>query len=568
MAKKVVTIEVNNDNIKICEISYTKSKSRVNKSIIIDTPEETVEDGTIKINTNPLNKIAEAIQNAMSVAKIRTKKIIFTISSTRIANREVIIPYIKDKMIMSVIISNLSEYFPVNIEEYKFSYSILEKNTKTQEKNIRLLVFAAPIIMIESYYKLAARLKLDVLDIDYVGNSIFQILKRQNNEGNCLYIHANWSSTLITLMNKHTLLLQRMIPYGIDGLVTTVVDSPAFDSNSKEAVIDLLKTRSIINPHFGQNEPEILNYDDDLMSEVAATSDTLIQSKAQREKKARVEITDSLFYLISNISRVIDYYVSKNPESKIETIYVAGESAEFKGIGELLKNELGIEVKPVKLQNVILKKRVKKTNIHPLEILANVGVAISPIKFVSTDILIKKKSKNELLSAIRILILCIIASAVLVVVPIFYYNQSVLERDSIKRSLSQLEDIDGLINEYNIVEESYKQIQEIYKITNTDNEQFITFVTDLEKILASINSGKIEFLNASLSDGIVTMQGISDSRTSIRSLIIYLKSLNYVENVEVSQITEEVDEENVSTYSFPIICKIVKIEEGGENNEQ
>ena len=47
---------------------------------------------------------------------------------------------------------NASEYFPINIDDYVLSYTVLEtKNTK-EEKKTRVLIYAAPEHMVKGYY--------------------------------------------------------------------------------------------------------------------------------------------------------------------------------------------------------------------------------------------------------------------------------------------------------------------------------------------------------------------------------------------------------------------------------
>ena len=50
--------------------------------------------------------------------------------------------------------------------------------------------------------------------------------------------------------------------------------------------------------------------------------------------------------LISNISRITDYYVSRN-NTPIEKIYIIGNATTIRGFNKLLTNEFNMEVIPI-----------------------------------------------------------------------------------------------------------------------------------------------------------------------------------------------------------------------------
>lgn len=70
---------------------------------------------------------------------------------------------------------------------------------------------------------------------------------------------------------------------------------------------------------------------------------------------ARAEVTESLRYMIGNISRIMDYYISRHTDATFETIDCCGLGAQVQGLMELLTNELGQPVKVLeKVENFAL----------------------------------------------------------------------------------------------------------------------------------------------------------------------------------------------------------------------
>ena len=127
MAKKVLSIAIENDCTKICELSYKKNYSnkgiRVYKSISFPTPPNTIEDGYIK----DMPAFGEELKNRLKANRMKSTKAVFSITSSKIANREVILPPVREKKIMEIIRNGASEYFPIEIKDYILSYKILEK---------------------------------------------------------------------------------------------------------------------------------------------------------------------------------------------------------------------------------------------------------------------------------------------------------------------------------------------------------------------------------------------------------------------------------------------------------
>lgn len=142
----------------------------------------------------------------------------------------------KDK-IKSVIDANCAEYFPINTEEYVFSYSILEHFVQEGRKQMRLMVVAAPGDIIESYYTLADRLGMKLECIDYAGNSTLQLIRQQVENAPNIVIQVNKATTVVSILKNGILQMQRTIPYGKNVLLNAVMDEKQVDESTAEGII-------------------------------------------------------------------------------------------------------------------------------------------------------------------------------------------------------------------------------------------------------------------------------------------------------------------------------------------
>ena len=136
MAYKVISVAIGNDITKVCEISYKKnnknSKIRVFKSITFPTPENTIEDGYIRQK----EEFALQLKLQLKAAKISTKKVIFSMVSSKIANREVIVPLVNEQKVKNIIEMGAKDYFPIDIKDYILSYVILEKKSSDRMERL------------------------------------------------------------------------------------------------------------------------------------------------------------------------------------------------------------------------------------------------------------------------------------------------------------------------------------------------------------------------------------------------------------------------------------------------
>lgn len=145
MFNKVVSIEFGLLKTKICEVDFNKRAPHIYRCISFDTPEGSYDDGYLK----NIDALATIIRDKIKEADIRSKRLVFSLMSSKIANREVIIPLVKKEHIQEVVMANVEEYFPMNISEHSITYSILEKINLEKEKKLRLQVLATPDKMVQ-----------------------------------------------------------------------------------------------------------------------------------------------------------------------------------------------------------------------------------------------------------------------------------------------------------------------------------------------------------------------------------------------------------------------------------
>ena len=528
MAKsnKVLTIDITNESITIVEVTPSmKKQTNVHNALIFETPEDSYEDGVIK----DTEKIASAIREQLQANGITNRNAVFVLTSTKIVNREVLIPEVKENKIKGIVATHASEYFPVDIDNYVVSHSILEHIVNDDKtKQIKLMAVAAPASMLRGYYELGSMLGLTVQAIDYVGNSMLQLIKTQTSETmTTMVIQLGSESTILNIVKGDALLLQRTIPYGTNAVVTEVMDEKGVDATT---AMSLLQNERIIAVDFDDN---------------AATGE--------------------FRYLINNIGRVIDYYVSKNPDKPIDDVYLVGDGALIRGIDGLFKIQLNIQTKVLdSLYNI---KFDPKINLNPVYLVSAIGAALSPMDFRMTDSKSRKSTSSGSLDSVKSsAIACGVMVAIgvaSVVVTTFMKNNSVAKRDNLNSQIAAIQDIENIINEYNQKKAKYDDAMIMYDQTKNLNENVIMFIDALED-----NQPKNLTVDSFSSDeNGVTLTGYADKYDSVAKLIIQLKQVECVDNIYVGSIVENEGDDGSVIYSYNFRCNFVSLDEEETEDE-
>lgn len=533
MAKsnKVLTIDITNESITIIEVTPSmKKQTNVHNALIFETPEDSYEDGNIR---NP-EKIASAIREQLEGNGISNKNAIFVLTSTKIVNREVLIPEVKENKIKGIVAANASEYFPVNIEDYVVSHSILEHVVNEDKtKQIKLMVVAAPASMVKGYYELGSMLGLTIQSIDYVGNAMLQLIKTQTSATmTTMVIQLGSESTILNIVKGDALLLQRTVPYGTNAAVTEVMDEKGVDATT---AMSLLQNERMITVDFDDN---------------AATG--------------------AFRYLINNIGRVIDYYVTKNPDKPIDDVYLTGDGALIRGIDGLFKIQLNIQTKILdSLYNVKFDPKIDLKIYNPVYLVSAIGAAFAPMGFKLTEVKSGKSSSaggsadTVKYSAIAFAVLALVGVGSIVVTTVMK-NNSIAKRDNLNQQILAIQDVEQVITQYEQNKAKYEDAKIMYGQTKTLNENVSMFIDALE---ANQPKGLVVTDFESNEEG-VKLSGYADKYDSIAKLIVQMKQVECIDEVFVETIEENEDNQSGDiTFEYTFRCVFVSMDEDEPEDE-
>lgn len=520
---KVVSIEVGYSFIKLCEMDYKAKTPRVYRFAMVPTPLNVIEDGYLKESAG----LRTAIKEALYRNKIKTKKAIFTVASSKIINREVMLPPVKANMMESMIKANLKDYFPIDLSDHEISHVVLEtfKDGENAGKT-RVLLVAAEKALVASYEALAQSCGLTLVDLDYVGNSIYQAVKKEANKIPSMILKIEENQTIITVVKNNNMMLQRSVNYGIDDAIHEVAANPAFDVIEDNDAWQLIKRRCCIKVTLDSDtkpiEPD-LEQDDDM--EIA---------------QARMNVARTLAPLINSISRVVDFYNSRNPEH-IEQAYIMGMGGDMSGLSKLLTNELGIKTKVFrKLEGIVWHPSMGDGDLF--NYVACIGATMAPVSFISSEKQKKQqKETNSKSLAVLLGVFFVVASAALAANGYVAY----------KEALEEQKRLQGLENTYLPAEQIYQRYTSMVTLyadvllghlkTNNPNDNILNFLSELEEKLPA----DVQVVEFSSNDEQAALRMHVADKDTAAGVIQQLREFSSLQAVVVNSI-QEMEEEIVN----------------------
>ncbi len=516
MAGKVLSMEIGQGMTRVVEVDYQAKAPKIYNAFSLETPKDMVQDGVITRNEDFIINLKAELRKR----DIRTESLVFTVASSRIANREARIPLCKPKQILPLITANAADYFPVDMNQYHLVYNILGKTEEEGVKQYRLSLLAVPNDVTTSYIDLARTLGMHIRAIDYVGNSIFQVVRQEMNSGVNAVIKIDEHTSLITIVKNGEIVLQRSVPHGVNGAIENVTELDVYGENLSYADATVVFTQQRCLRRY-------LNVDVDYQ-EAEDTSDEVMMS--------RIMITENLRYLIGNVGRILEYFVSRNDNSSIDNIYLVGIGADFVGMDELLSNELGYNVqKFTGLDNI----RSGNPNFNPLESMrvyaAAIGASYAPLQLLSPELL-KGEKETSLVVPIAVFLACVATAVVLFIVGQVGVSKAKKENQELKDRLEQTKYLEDLNNAYIASKDTYGSIKTALEASSNDNRLLTQFISEMEQKMPQ--RFKTLLLTADEEDGI-TIDVVCASKPEAAKAFQQLRSFETIDIISSSGFIEE-----------------------------
>ena len=460
MAKKVLSMEIGQATTRVIEIDYMAKNPKIYQAFSLETPRDMVQDGVISRNEDFIINVKAELRRR----EIKTDNVVFTVSSSRIANREARIPLVKENKILPLITANAAEYFPVDMNQYHLVYNILGKIDTKEEKQYRLSLLAVPNDVTTSYLDLAHSLQMHIKAIDYVGNSIYQVVRQDFAHGTNAVIKIDEHSSLVTIVKEGEIVLQRSVAHGVNGVIENMMELDVYGENldyygATKAFTKNHCIRRYLNVDVDYQEPE-------------DTTDEIMMS--------RIMLTENLRYLVGNIGRILEYYVSRNDNEPIDSIELVGVGADFIGLDELLSNELGYNVQNYDGLNMIKIVSTGYSDVTMHVLAACVGAAMKPLQLLSPE-LMKGEKQFSLVLPFAAMVACLAVALALFLIGQIKVNNKEKEKADIEKKLEDNRYLKQKKEMHEATMATYDKVIVYNDVEDDYNKYFVAFLEELEE---------------------------------------------------------------------------------------
>lgn len=528
MSQKKIAIYITNDVIRMCEVGKSGSNVLVNRAFETQTPYDSVEDGFII----DVERVAEAISMAFHEHRVKKAKIVFSIYSRKIATKEIELPFVSQTArIKEMIASNVEDYFPMsNMQDYLIRHHIMDRVETEGRKFYKVMVVAVQKEMIHSYYELGKALKMPVTTIDYQVNSLYSLMRKQVKQGIALMLQVDEDTTHVTIMNGQTQLFRRSIPHGRDALVQAfAVEHRMEEEEARTILHDGRLTEDYLTPEeYGE----------------------LIRDYA------------------SAITRVVEFYTSKNPELVIESARMYGMGAQLAGFGEVLGRSLGIDVETILgLNGIVIQKRKNQTltleQLSPY--LPNIGAMIQSLDFKPEE---EEKQKKGVGFEVFYILMGVVALAQIGMFAYVQYQtvQMREQKGALEERIAALGMSQDLYRSYQDSQAYLDTLKAYETSTVNNNEALYSLILTLEKIMPE--SVGITSLNSQ--NGSISLSCVAAGKEPTALFLIALKKEPFISGVRISDIRDTYDEfdRTSSTFSVTFQIRLPEVTEETEEGEE
>lgn len=361
MKNNYLSIDVGFRNIKVVEVAVNRSNEVYIKNFgIASTPLNCIKNGVIK----NIDAVSSEISRIIRENNMKVKKSKIVMSGTSIISRVFLVQKVGDQDIDSVVKSAIIKNMPINLEEHKIDYKVLQELKENGEDKLKIFVTAVRKNIINSYIDVLFELGLKPISVDIPANSTAKFFNRDIKVSidHVKYVNPNKGlnkdafavidfgseTTIINILRNRILEFNKVILTGSSNM------DEAIAAVAKKSIIDserLKKMYGITPPH---------SYE-----------------AAEEHIKVYKTLKDMVDRLINQIYMCMTFYEARCYGVKVGKIFIIGGGSLLKGLSDYMEQTLQIPVYPVGLLDIDGIDINRNLNSEKLNFLVNaVGITL------------------------------------------------------------------------------------------------------------------------------------------------------------------------------------------------
>ena len=529
MKEKLLCLELTSYEIKVCNIEYDKQKNHVKLLSHFNLP---VASNITDSEILAIDELAYNLKEALQKNKITAKKCIVSINSKQILGRSLKVPYQKSsQQLLEVITAKVEadDIFPaVDLKSSIITYSILnqieeevvdsESDEDVKPKGLQIggskkpklnvsynvMAYVAPKKLIDDITDLIRACKLNLISIDYAGNSVYQFVRKNFSSGTYLAVHINDVNTIMTVIQDGVLVAQKIDEFSYNTIAKKLIERQ-----------DITGVKTV---------KDALNYinDTNFFDEDYKQSEDLTETQADDLYYLRKDIIE---YTIDFFDIIKSYLASMRREYNISSIIYINNSATFPDLSDSIRENVGSEI--TKIDEDYFGYKVSLLNC--------ICSCIAPINFnIEKTNQIEQNKLVKQYGVVALVVACWIC--------VLYTGYNVYTLQSYKSKNTKLQAQIADAQEAQKIYQEYQNSVDNLDILNDFEAENSGVLSDIDLKMDDISScipaGKLYVTKFACTTETINMSVSADSKDSVSFFIENLEKLDYFEKIECSSISE------------------------------
>lgn len=297
----VISIEMGNYGVKAVYGIYSGGGVNVLSKAYEKMPEDAVEDGVIQDSF----VIKQTVERVVDRLHAKTKDAVLVYESQEVIKREILIPKVEEEDIEQLITFEITEYLPINPDDYVISYQIL--NELPEEMKLEVLVVAIPRKTVDDYYNMLKEIGLNPIGMDIKSDAVVHalMLSDQFIEETVAVVDIGDAYINVVIVKNNEYELNRMIRAGLE---TYEGSMDALDVRTDEDREEILKKSGLYNMWM-------------------LSTEGLREKLSPHELAIAQDMNGVTDYLLDEIEKVVKFYTNKNLNNKVNRIILVGGGA-------------------------------------------------------------------------------------------------------------------------------------------------------------------------------------------------------------------------------------------------
>lgn len=334
-----LTIDVGFRYIKVLQVRKKKgSELFITNYGIGDTPRGCIKNGAI---TDKDRVIAE-IKKVMHENNLSAKEAKIVVSGTNIITRIIMVDKVPDNEIDKKVWEEIHAYLPINLDEHRVDYKVLDMVKEDGGEKIKVFVTAVAKKIIDSYVEILKGLNLKPLSVDIPANSVskffqkdIEIKESENwarkqkfaklNTSTVAVIDLGSETTIVNILKNKIPEFNRVVLLGSSNIDASIIKDLNIEAGQAEKAERYKKMYGIVKYRDPNNE---------------------------LEWQCSEAISAVVNEIGRNIKMCFDFYINRCAGEQISKIYLVGGGSKLKGLREHFEDAFNIPTYPINLIDI------------------------------------------------------------------------------------------------------------------------------------------------------------------------------------------------------------------------